>query len=75
MGQPMTVSAWASFDGSTAIQYTVCGEGDVELVIGGASGFNLHATDAGLERLASVIDAARRDARRLRHLAEPDYEE
>lgn len=73
MSRPMTVSAWASFDGSTAIQYTVCGEGDVELVIGGACGFNLHATDAGLERLASVIDAALRDERRLRHLTDPRY--
>ena len=39
-------------------------------MIGGAIGFNLLATDAGLARLATVIEAARTDKRRLTYLNE-----
>lgn len=65
------LTAWASFDEQTAIRYLPCGGGAVELVIGGEEGFNLLATDAGLAKLAAVIDDARRDELRLRQLHHP----
>jgi hypothetical protein len=69
----MEVGAWGSFDGDTAIHYAPCAGGAVELTLGGATGFNLLATDAGLARLADVIGAALNDERRLLMLnGEPD---
>jgi hypothetical protein len=70
MGTPMAVGAWGSFDGDTAIEYAPCAEGSVEIMIGGGTGFNLLATDAGLARLATVIEAALADERRLSYLDE-----
>jgi hypothetical protein len=70
MDRPMAVGAWGLFDGDTAIEYAPCREGAVEIMIGRVIGFNLLATDAGLARLAIVIEAARADKRRLTYLDE-----
>lgn len=75
MDHQWRLSAFACFDEETAIRYSPCGGGDVELLIGGEDGFNLLATDAGLARLADVIEAARSDERRLRQLRDPYYED
>ena len=66
----MTLGAFGSFDGDTEIGYTPCSGGAVEIMIGGAKGFNLLATDAGLAKLAALIEAARTDQRRLTLLNE-----
>ncbi|HEY0806597.1 MAG TPA: hypothetical protein VGD84_16105 [Pseudonocardiaceae bacterium] len=68
MGRPMVVGAWGSFDGDTAIEYAPGNEGAVEIMIGGPTGFSLFATDSGLARLATVIEAALADERRLSYL-------
>ncbi|HEX5119371.1 MAG TPA: hypothetical protein VFW65_29625 [Pseudonocardiaceae bacterium] len=65
MGRPLVVSAWARFDEDTNVHYVPCQDGVVELMIGGDTGINLVVTDAGLDRLADVIEAARTDQRRL----------
>ena len=70
MNRPMIVGAWGTFKGDTAITYTPCQEGSIELMIGGAKGFDLLVTDSGLAKLADVIDAARKDERRLELLDE-----
>lgn len=75
MDQHWRLTAWASFDDQTAIRYLPCGGGAVELVIGGDEGFNLLTTDAGLARLADVIEAARADELRLRQLRHPECED
>jgi hypothetical protein len=72
MDSPMRLAAWGKFDGHTAIRYVPYREGEVELVIGGNSGFNLHTTDAGLTRLAQVIQAALHDEQRLKYLNSAD---
>jgi hypothetical protein len=72
MDSPMTVAAWGKFDGHTAIRYVPCQAGEVELVIGGNSALNLHATDAGLVRLAQVVHAALHDEQRLTYLRSAD---
>ena len=69
MSQSMSIGAWGSFDGDTEIRYSPCDTGAVEILIGGDEGFNLLATDAGINRLAAVIEAARSDEHRLRLLA------
>lgn len=74
MGRPMTVGAWGMFDGDTAIEFAPCQGGVVELTLGGPTGFTLLATDAGLARLADVIESARKDTRRLFYLEETDGE-
>jgi len=68
MGQSMNICVWGTFDADTEIRYSACQEGSVEILIGGDEGFNLMATDAGLNRLADAIEAARSDERRLKLL-------
>jgi hypothetical protein len=61
----MDLCAWGSFDGHTAIKYVPVTDGAVELSLGGAIGLNLLVSDAGLTRLAEVLEAARQDPLRL----------
>lgn len=74
MGRPMAVGAWGVFDGDTSIEFVPGQGGVVELILGGPNGFTLLATDAGLARLADVIESARKDTRRLVFLEEADGE-
>lgn len=58
------VDTWVSMD-ECSISYTVCHD-EVEFEIGGQSGFDLFATEAGLQNLVTKATDALQELRDLR---------